>query len=65
MKTNGLFIIITLLLVSIFSGIAQQANNSGLTQIATTPISYAEKITFYSKILNEKSNEYVSPRKFS
>ncbi|WP_271767457.1 alpha/beta hydrolase-fold protein [Aquimarina algiphila] len=54
MKTNSLFIIITLLLASVFSGRAQQANNSPLTQISTVPISHAEKITFHSKILDEK-----------
>ncbi|WP_438422220.1 alpha/beta hydrolase-fold protein [Aquimarina macrocephali] len=61
MKTNNFSIITILLFTFIFTGKAQQSHESSLSKISSSPITYAEKITFHSKILDENRimNIYV------
>lgn len=61
MKTNSFFIITILLFTFIFTGKAQQSHESSVSKISSSPITYAEKITFHSKILDENRimNIYV------
>ncbi|MDY8136564.1 alpha/beta hydrolase-fold protein [Aquimarina sp. 2201CG5-10] len=61
MKLHSYLITSFIFLLSIFYGKAQQSDKSFLSAVSSSPTTYAQKISFHSKILNEdrKMNIYL------